>query len=200
MESVLDRVIKQNTENVNLLKTKDYSMGEMVKTPVFWVLLLMFIFANAAGTMMVSFTSPIAQRQVGQTAMTAAFCVSIMTLANMCGRIGFGFIYDILKGWKSLIPFYSVYIQCRIAGISKIFWIDLPVMILLLVLNWTGRNEMGVYKVLYYSNFALQTLSYGYLARAFGKKTGFCIAAAFLPVIFLPILGFGSAKYVGTKG
>ena len=52
---------------------------------------------------MVSFTSPIAQRQVGQTAMTAAFCVSIMTLANMCGRIGFGFIYDILKGWKSLI-------------------------------------------------------------------------------------------------
>ena len=104
------------------------------------------------------------------------------------------------KGWKSLIPFYSVYIQCRIAGISKIFWIDLPVMILLLVLNWTGRNEMGVYKVLYYSNFALQALSYGYLARAFGKKVKFCIAAAFLPVIFLPILGFGSAKYVGTKG
>lgn len=25
MESVLDRVIKQNTENVNLLKTKDYN-------------------------------------------------------------------------------------------------------------------------------------------------------------------------------
>ncbi len=104
------------------------------------------------------------------------------------------------KGWKSLIPFYAQYIQFRIAGISKIFWIDLPVMILLLVLNWTGRNEMGVYKVLYYSNFALQALSYGYLARAFGKKVKFCIAAAFLPVIFLPILGFGSAKYVGTKG
>ena len=94
---------KPSAEQAKVLKTKDYSMGEMVKTPVFWVLLLMFIFANAAGTMMVSFTSPIAQRQVGQNAMTAAFCVSIMTLANMCGRIGFGFIYDILKGWKSLI-------------------------------------------------------------------------------------------------
>ena len=26
-----------------------------------------------------------------------------MTLSTMCGRIGFGFIYDVLKGWNSLI-------------------------------------------------------------------------------------------------
>ncbi|MFR6331119.1 MAG: hypothetical protein ACLUOI_21470, partial [Eisenbergiella sp.] len=94
---------KPSAEQAKVLKTRDYSLGQMCKTPVFWVLLLMFIFANAAGTMMVSFTSPIAQRQVGQTAMTAALCVSIMTLSNMCGRIGFGFIYDVLKGWNSLI-------------------------------------------------------------------------------------------------
>lgn len=104
------------------------------------------------------------------------------------------------RGWKSLIPFCAQYIQFHIAGISKIFWIDLPVMILMLTLNWTGRNETGVYKALYCCNFALQALSYGYIARAFGKKTRFCIATAFLPVIFLPILAFGSAEYSGTKG
>lgn len=92
-----------STEQAKLLNVKDYNVKEMCKTSIFWVLLVMFIFANAAGTMMVSFTSPIAQRQVGQTAMVAAYCVSIMTLANMCGRIGFGFIYDKLKGWNSLI-------------------------------------------------------------------------------------------------
>ena len=85
------------------LHAKNYNIPEMVKTPVFWVMLIMFIFANAAGTMMVSATSPIAQNQIGQSAMTAAMCVSIMTLANMCGRISFGFIYDRLKGWNSLI-------------------------------------------------------------------------------------------------
>lgn len=85
------------------LNTRNYNIKEMVKTPVFWVMLIIFIFANAAGTMMVSATSPIAQRQIGQSAMTAAMCVSIMTLANMLGRIGFGFIYDRLKGWNSLI-------------------------------------------------------------------------------------------------
>ena len=38
------------------LHTKDYNIPQMVKTPIFWVLLVMFIFANAAGTMMVSAT------------------------------------------------------------------------------------------------------------------------------------------------
>ena len=74
-----------------------------VKTPIFWVLVVMFIFANAAGTMMVSATSPIAQKQIGLNAMGAALCVSLMTLFNMFGRISFGFIYDKLKGWNSLI-------------------------------------------------------------------------------------------------
>ena len=35
--------------------------------------------------------------------MTAALCVSLMTLFNMFGRIAFGFIYDRLQGWNSLI-------------------------------------------------------------------------------------------------
>ena len=69
----------------------------------FWVLLVMFIFANAAGTMMVSATSPIAQTQIGLSAMDAALCVSLMTLFNMFGRLSFGVIYDKLKGWNSLI-------------------------------------------------------------------------------------------------
>lgn len=85
------------------LNTKDYNIPQMIKTPIFWVLVVMFIFANAAGTMMVSATSPIAQKQIGLNAMSAALCVSLMTLFNMFGRISFGFIYDKLKGWNSLI-------------------------------------------------------------------------------------------------
>ena len=37
------------------------------------------------------------------------------------------------------------------------------------------------------------------LAKAFGKDTGFGIGLAFLGFIFLPILAFGSAEYVGPQ-
>ena len=107
---------KPSAEQAKVLKTKDYNIFSVLQIQSKEVLICRMIAdllnprgQHGAGAeylkifLMVSFTSPIAQRQVGQTAMTAAFCVSIMTLANMCGRIGFGFIYDILKGWKSLI-------------------------------------------------------------------------------------------------
>jgi hypothetical protein len=35
------------------------------------------------------------------------------------------------------------------------------------------------------------------LAKSFGKGAGFGIGMVILPFIFIPILGFGSAQYVG---
>jgi hypothetical protein len=35
------------------------------------------------------------------------------------------------------------------------------------------------------------------LAKKFGQSTGFAIGLILLPVIFYPILGFGSAQYQG---
>lgn len=43
MESVLDRVIKQNTENVNLLKTKDYNIFSVLQIQSKEVLILSLI-------------------------------------------------------------------------------------------------------------------------------------------------------------
>ena len=42
MESVLDRVIKQNTENVNLLKTKDYNIFSVLQIQSKEVLICQF--------------------------------------------------------------------------------------------------------------------------------------------------------------
>lgn len=167
--------VPTQTQNKEL-NTKNYAIPDMVKTPVFWVLLIMFIFANAAGTMMVSATSPIAQKQIGLTAMTAAVCVSIMTLANMFGRIGFGFIYDKLKGWNSLI--------------------------LVLIIN--GASMLMLIKATTYSYFilciCLVGFSFGGLLVVFAPMVKIIFGSKYYNRNYgLIFIGYGIGAFVGPK-
>lgn len=79
-------------------------------------------------------------------------------------------------GWASIIPIYNLYIWCKIVG-RPWWWILL--MLIPLV------------------NFILAIILCIDLAKSFGKGAGFGIGIALLGVIFLPILGFGSAQYEG---
>ena len=79
-------------------------------------------------------------------------------------------------GWASIIPIYNIYIWCKIVG-RPWWWILL--MLIPLV------------------NFVVAIILCIDLAKSFGKGAGFGIGLALLGVIFLPILGFGSAQYEG---
>nr|WP_202898597.1 DUF5684 domain-containing protein [[Eubacterium] cellulosolvens] len=82
-------------------------------------------------------------------------------------------------GWASLIPFYNVY------EIFKITW---------------GN---GIYFLLLFipiANFVILIITYVKLAKAFGKGGGFACGLIFLNVIFLLILAFSDARYVGPDG
>lgn len=79
-------------------------------------------------------------------------------------------------GWASIIPIYNVYIWCKIVG-RPWWWIIL--MLIPLV------------------NFIILIILSIDMAKSFGKGVGFGLGLAFLGIIFLPILGFGSAQYQG---
>ena len=79
-------------------------------------------------------------------------------------------------GWASIIPIYNLYIWCKIVG-RPWWWILL--MLIPIV------------------NFIVAIILCIDLAKSFGKGAGFGIGIALLGVIFLPILGFGSAQYEG---
>jgi hypothetical protein len=81
-------------------------------------------------------------------------------------------------GWASIIPIYNIYIWCKIVG-RPAWWIIL--MLIPLV------------------NFIVCIILCIDLAKSFGKGAGFGIGLAFLGIIFLPILGFGSAQYQGPS-
>ncbi len=80
------------------------------------------------------------------------------------------------EGWKSLIPFYNMYVLTEISGQNG--WLFLLCLI------------PGVGALIWTILVSLK------LAPAFGKDTAFAIGLILLGPIFYLILGFGSAKYV----
>jgi hypothetical protein len=80
-------------------------------------------------------------------------------------------------GWASIIPIYNLYVWCKIVG--RPWW-----WILLMLIPFV--------------NFIVAIILCIDMAKSFGKGAGFGLGLAFLGIIFLPILGFGSAQYQGA--
>lgn len=82
-------------------------------------------------------------------------------------------------GWAAIIPIYNIVVLLEIVG-KPIWWIIL--MLIPIV------------------NIVVQIIVTHQLSKSFGKDVGFTIGLIFLGFIFFPILGFGSAKYIGPGG
>ena len=77
-------------------------------------------------------------------------------------------------GWASLIPFYNLFVMLDIAG--KPAW----------------------YFILFFipfANLVAMILIYVGMAERFGKGGGYVVGMILLPIIFFPMLAFGSAEY-----
>jgi hypothetical protein len=81
-------------------------------------------------------------------------------------------------GWKAIIPVYNILIVIKIAG--KPWWY-----ILLLLLPIV--------------NIIIGILILHGLSKSFGKGGWYTVGLIFLRVVFLAILGFGPAQYIGDK-
>ncbi|MFA6402638.1 MAG: DUF5684 domain-containing protein [Salinivirgaceae bacterium] len=77
-------------------------------------------------------------------------------------------------GWAILIPIYNILVLLKIAG--KAWWWIFLLMIPIV-------------------NIVFLIMVYHGISRSFGKDVGFTIGLILLPIIFLPILAFGDAKY-----
>lgn len=99
-----------------------------------------------------------------------------------------------LPGWYSIIPFWNVYNQISKTWlVTPWFWFYLG----LFVAPWfLDGFLLSVVSIL---AFALGVAKNLKLAAAFGKGVGYCLGLIFLPVIFLPMLAFGQATYIGNQ-
>ena len=79
-------------------------------------------------------------------------------------------------GWAAIVPIYNMLVELEIIG-RPWWW-------LLLMLVPVVNVVIGVIILLD-------------LAKVFGKSSGFGLGLIFLAFIFIPILAFGDAKYLG---
>ena len=81
-------------------------------------------------------------------------------------------------GWASIVPIYNIVVLCQIAGKSG--W-------------WTLLLIIPIVNII-----ILIILMHG-LSKNFGKGVGTTLGLIFLSPIFIPILAFSKAAYVGAK-
>jgi hypothetical protein len=79
-------------------------------------------------------------------------------------------------GWAAIVPIYNIIVLLEIVG-RPLWWIVLFLIPCVSLVAWII--------------IAID------VAKAFGKDVGFGIGLALLGFIFIPILGFGDARYVG---
>lgn len=82
-------------------------------------------------------------------------------------------------GWAAIIPIYNIITLLEIVG-KPWWWIFLWIIPIV--------------------NYVFIIWTYNMLSKSFGKDEGFTAGLVFLSFIFLPILGFGDAKYQGPYG
>jgi hypothetical protein len=89
-------------------------------------------------------------------------------------------------GWAAIVPIYNFYVMGEISGKGGMFG--------LLVAIGSCIPCVGLVAVIFYLLMLIE------LAKAYGQSTGMAIGLWLLAPVFWPILGFGSAEYVGVGG
>lgn len=79
-------------------------------------------------------------------------------------------------GWAAIVPIYNIIVLLEIVG-RPLWWI------VLLLIPFVG--------------FIVGILLMIDLAKSFGKDIGYAIGLILLGPVFMPMLAFGDAKYVG---
>lgn len=86
----------------------DSKWTQMINEGIWWVVMIMLFCGAMSGLMVLAHASPIGQIMFKLTPMNAAFFVSIITLANALGRVGFGALSDRIGRSNTIMIMYIV--------------------------------------------------------------------------------------------
>ena len=118
--------------------------------------------------------------------VAAILAIGIVTMWRIFTKAG-------QPGWKCIIPIYRDYIQAKFTCWP---WLGIVVGILSVVSLTDVDTFTTICRTCYFAGSIVMTWQLG---ASFGKSTGFRIGLILLPIVFYPILAFGSSRYEGNK-
>ena len=123
-------------------------------------------------------TSGYPVEQMYSSVLGTLICIYLVMLVVLAVSVWKLFEKADYAGWKCLIPFYNIYIifeaTCGNGWLFLLLFIPLVNYIMYIYL---------AYKT----------------ALAFDKGIGYTLGFIFLPFVFIPVLAFGNAEYIGPQ-
>lgn len=174
---------------------KDYEWNEMIATPLFYLLLVIFICASTAGTMMINSTSVIAQTQIGVAATVGALAISVSTLLNFIGRLSFGVIFDKMGAFKALlVSLVITIIALMLIGTAK----ALPMfLVCVIMLGFSFGGLLVLFPPITSKYFGSKNLGVNYGIMFLGYAGGSFVGPR-ISSHFLDTTGTFSAAYISA--
>ncbi|WP_024557833.1 L-lactate MFS transporter [Franconibacter pulveris 1160] len=173
---------KQPVVNASGVSEKDFTLAESMRKPQYWMLAVMFLTACMSGLYVIGVAKDIAQGMVRLDAATAANAVTVISIANLSGRLVLGILSDKI----SRIRVITLGQVISLVGMAALLFAPLNEMTFFAAIACVAFNFGGtitVYPSLVSEFFGLNNLAknYGviYLGFGIGSIVGSVIASLF---------------------
>ncbi|GGD29821.1 MULTISPECIES: L-lactate MFS transporter [Franconibacter] len=173
---------KQPVVNASGVSEKDFTLAESMRKPQYWMLAVMFLTACMSGLYVIGVAKDIAQGMVRLDAATAANAVTVISIANLSGRLVLGILSDKI----SRIRVITLGQIISLVGMAALLFAPLNEMTFFAAIACVAFNFGGtitVYPSLVSEFFGLNNLAknYGviYLGFGIGSIVGSVIASLF---------------------
>lgn len=156
----------------------DMNWKEMMKSPIFYCMILLLTSGAFSGMMVISQASGIAQNMVGMSAIAASGAVSILSLFNALGRIVAGYISD------KIGRIHTLMMACILSILG------------MLCLYMTGMHSEGIFFI----GISIIGISFGAFMGVYPGFTADQFGARYNSVNYgIMFIGFALAGYFGPQ-
>ncbi|WP_313053304.1 L-lactate MFS transporter [Atlantibacter hermannii] len=174
--------LNQPVQSVNGVTNNDFTLAESMRKPQYWMLAAMFLTACMSGLYVIGVAKDIAQNMVNLDVASAANAVTVISIANLSGRLVLGILSDKM----SRIRVITLGQVISLVGMAALLFAPLNEITFFAAIACVAFNFGGtitVYPSLVSEFFGLNNLAknYGviYLGFGIGSICGSAIASLF---------------------